>query len=78
MILETCRTVNINGMEFEWGSDEITHEQICMLAQQPEWASVVYSGPKTGDSRRSGITSKGQTLKLEDGMRIDAIVTGNA
>ena len=70
--------ITINGVAHEWTEPEISHEQICELAGQPVYASVVYSGPRNGDMQRSGMTFKGKSIKAEDGLRIDAVVTGSA
>lgn len=71
--------ITINGIEYEWPHDDpLAHEEICRLAGQSECASVVYCGPRNGDSQRSGTTYSGKSIKTEDGMVIDCIVTGNA
>lgn len=71
--------ITINGAEHEWPHDDLlTHERICELAGEPDYASVTYSTPRKGDSQRSGMTFKGESIKSDDGMRIDCVVTGNA
>lgn len=70
--------ITINGVEHEVDGSKISHEQICELAEQPVHASVVYTGPRHGDSMRSGITHAGKSVRLETGMNFDVIVTGDA
>lgn len=68
----------INGVEHEWPHDDpLSHEDICRLAGQPVSASVVYRGPRNGDSQRSGATYAGKSIKPDDGMDITCVVTGN-
>lgn len=70
--------ITINARPHELDGPKLTHEQICALAGQPVHASVVYVGPKHGDSQRSGTTHVGKSIDLEDGMQIDCVVTSNA
>jgi len=71
--------IMINGAQHEWPHDDpLSHEDICRLAGQPTHASVAYYAPRNGDSQRSGTTYVGKTIKTEDGMVIDCVVTGNA
>lgn len=71
--------ITINGQEHEWPhDDELSHEKICELAGQPAHASVIYCGPRKGDSQRSGMTYAGKTIKPDDDMIIDCVVTGSA
>lgn len=69
----------INGERHVWQGETISHEEICALAKQPEYASVTYSWREKGtDNHRSGITSKGRAITVDDGMHIDCVVTGSA
>jgi hypothetical protein len=52
---------------------------VLALAEQPEGASVTYSGPRRGDSQRSGILhAQSQPIVVEDGMVFNAVRTNNA
>ena len=70
--------VNGREHELEEGETTISHERICEIAKQPEYASVAYSWRGDGDMSRSGSTYKGKSVEVAEGMRIDCIVTGNA
>lgn len=70
--------ITVNGDSHAWPKTSITHEEICALAKQPVHASVTYEGPRHGDSRRSGLTHVGKSIKVENGLVIDCVVTGNA
>ena len=71
--------ITINGVDIEWvHADPLSHEKICELAGQPEYASVAYSWKGGGDYSRSGTTYKGKSIKTETGMRISCVVTGSA
>jgi hypothetical protein len=70
--------ITVNGTVHEVDGDTISHEQICALAGKPVHASATYLGPRNGDSERSGITHVGKSVKLEDGMIFNCVVTGNA
>lgn len=72
-------TITVNGVAHEWPhEDQLSHENICEMAGQPDYASVIYRGPRIGDSQRSGITCKGESIKSDDGLIIDCVVTGSA
>jgi hypothetical protein len=72
-------TIKINGVAHQWPhDDQLSHERICELAGQPPHASVTYQGPRDGDSQRSGITHAGKSIKIDDGMIINCVVTGKA
>lgn len=68
----------INGKPHDHDEGAITHEQICELAGEPEYASVTYRGPSQGDNQRSGTTYKGKIVAVDDGMIFNCVVTGNA
>lgn len=71
--------ITINGDAVDWVHDDpLTYEEICRLADQPEYASATYHARLKGDASRSGILSKGQSVRTDDGMRISCLVTGNA
>lgn len=70
--------ITINGTLCTVNAETISHEEICKLAAKPEYASVVYRGPRKGDSQRYGITYKGETIELEEDMRFTCVVTNNA
>lgn len=71
--------ITINGSAVGWVHDDLlTYEEICRLAGQPECASVTYSVKLDGDASRSGILSKGKSVKTASGMHIACVVTGNA
>lgn len=71
--------ITINGAVHEWPHDDrLSYEQVCKLAEQPEGASATYRVKLNGDLTRSGILSKGETIKPDDGMHISCIMTGSA
>ena len=70
--------ITINGDEQDFDGETISHEKICELANRPVHASVTYSGPRHGDSRREGLTYAGKSVQVEDGMIFNCVVTGNA
>ena len=70
--------ITINGEAHDFDGDTISHEQVCELAKEPVYASVMYEGPRHGDMRREGITHVGKTIRVEDGMDFSCVVTGNA
>lgn len=70
--------ITINGKEHDVETPTISHERVCELAGKPVYASLVYVGPRHGDSERSGTTYAGNSIDLEDGMIINCVVTGSA
>lgn len=71
--------ITINGVEHEWPhDDQLSHEKICEMAGKPVHASVTYRGRRKGDSERSGITCSGESIKSDDGLVINCVVTGSA
>lgn len=71
--------ITINGVPVDWVHDDpLTYEKICDLAGKPLHASVAYSVKLDGDASRSGILSKGKSVRTATGMRIDCVVTGSA
>lgn len=73
-------TVNQEPCKLEGIQHSITYERVCELAKiNPDHnPSVVYSVMRRDDSQRQGILSKGSILRLEEGMRIECCITGNA
>lgn len=71
--------ITINGSAVGWvHEDPLTYEEICRMAGQPEHASVTYHVKLDGDASRSGILSRGKSVRTATGMRIDCVVTGSA
>lgn len=71
--------ITVNGAAVGWVHDDpLTYEEICRQAGQPEYASVTYSAKMDGDASRSGILSKGKSVRTVAGMHISCVVTGNA
>ena len=71
--------ININGIAHEVEGDLISYEDVLRLAKIPATgASVTYFARGEGDSYRSGTMYSGKTIKLADGMQIDAVRTNNA
>ena len=71
--------ITINGFAIDWVHDDpLTYEEICRLANEPEYSSCVYSAKLSGDLSRSGILHKGQSVRTCTGMNISCIVTGSA
>jgi len=72
-------SITIIGSAVSWVHDDpLTHEKICELAGQPDYASVTYSVKLAGDASRSGMTYKGKSIKTAKGMVINCVVTGSA
>lgn len=76
--------INVNGRWIDvLDKTEVTYEDILELATGKKGydycLTVVYSGPRHGDMRRSGEMHKGcNPVKLEDGMVFTAMDTSNA
>lgn len=70
--------ITVNGTAHEVEAAVLTYEEVVRLAGERVGASVTYSGPRHGDSRREGIMCRGETVKIEDEMRFNACMTGNA
>jgi hypothetical protein len=68
----------INGKVHNIDAEEISYGEIAKLAEEGEQPSIVYKVRKGKDLYRTGCVSPGNTLKLEDGMIINAIETGKA
>lgn len=68
----------VNCRDHEIEEPRLTYEDVVRLAKQSMGASVMYSGPRRGDMRRSGILAHGESVLVEDGMIFDAVHTGNA
>lgn len=59
----------------------LTYDEIVRLAHNTPRETVYtvcYSGPRKGDSRRSGELCPGQSVDVEPGMVFTAMVTDNA
>jgi alkylated DNA nucleotide flippase Atl1 len=69
--------VSINSVVHEVGS-MLSYEEVAKLAGKPDYASCIYETPRKGDNQRSGILFRGKSVTVEDGMRFDIGVTGNA
>lgn len=66
----------VNGTTHEVESSVLTFEDVIQLADESLFASVTYcraAGPKS-----EGCLSQGQSVAVQEGMIINAIVTGNA
>lgn len=68
----------INGKGHRIEAEEITYEEIARLAEEGNQPSVIYKIRKGKDVYRTGCVMPGKVLKIEDGMMINAIETGNA
>jgi hypothetical protein len=72
----SVKKIFINGNEYCFIQDlSLSYEEICNLAKPPQY-SVTFSRGST--EKPEGILSKGQTVKVVDGMVIDCCYTGNA
>lgn len=67
----------INGKGHNVDAEELSYEEIARLAEERQ-PSIVYKLRKGKDLYRTGCVSLGKTLKIEDGMIINAFETGNA
>ncbi len=70
--------IKINGDPVEWSKPSISHEEICGLAGEPVSATVTYHVKLSGDAERNGITYKGESIRVANGMYITCVRTGNA
>lgn len=71
--------IEVNGQSVDFDGDTIDYEDVLFIAKQRQGASVIYSGPRHGDSQRSGTLYHGKApIKLEPGMIFDCVMTGNA
>ncbi len=71
--------IRVNGQDVQWSASSIDYGAVLSIAKQPAGATVIYSGPRRGDSRRSGtLHAASQPIVVEDGMIFDAVMTGNA
>lgn len=66
----------INGTSFMWNKPTISFEDVIALARQPSYASVIYTRGHLANP--SGTLMSGKTIKVRDGMNIDAVPTGNS
>lgn len=69
-------TITINGKQHVVTTATIDFEEVCRLAGQPEYSTVLYSGGAIG--KPSGVLIKGKWVLLKDGMEFSAVPTGNA
>ncbi len=74
--------VIINGREVVVVGESMTYQDIVSLADsgrsKDALHSIAYSTKRSGDTERSGCIAPGETLVLEEGMVISAMVTDNA
>lgn len=71
--------IEVNGEMVDFDGDTINYEDVLFIAKQRPGASVIYQGPRHGDSQRSGTLCHGKApINLEPGMRFDCVMTGNA
>lgn len=68
----------INGSHVEVTEEVVSYERLVELAGAKGTPSLTYRSPVRGDSRREGTMHTGQMIRLEDGMVISVIHTGNA
>ena len=72
----TETTIYVNGHPHRWEAAKISHENICWLCGEPDYASVTWRATIRGGTI-SGITTKGREIAVYPDMRIDCVVTGN-
>lgn len=71
--------VTVNGVECEVKpSYFMNYDQVVAAAGLHGEPTVVYHFPRQGDVHRDGILHKGQAINVEEGMRFEAVHTGNA
>lgn len=70
--------ITVNGQAVDFDGDTINYEDVLFIAKERMGASCTYSGPRHGDSQRSGTLATGdKPIALEPGMRFNCIMTGN-
>lgn len=68
----------INGEERYTGARSLSYEWVVSLAWMSGHPTVTYSGPRHGDTQRSGTMHPGcADLEIEDGMIFNIAHTGN-
>ena len=71
--------IKVNGRDVSWSGSVIDYGAVLSLAEETPGATVTYSGPRQGDSQRSGILHAGsQPIVVEPGMSFNVVRTGNA
>ncbi len=73
--------ITVNGESVNVApEDQITYDTIAGLAGHPgdQYLSITYHWRGDGDAMRSGILMPGKSVKLDEGMRFNAVHTGNA
>lgn len=72
----------INGTEKEVPGESMSYQELVDIADsgrsKQALHTVVYSTKRSGDTQRSGCIAPGETLRLEEGIRITALVTDGA
>ncbi len=70
----------INGIPYIYPKKTISYDDISMLLYNKVvmGLSIVYRGPKNGDSRREGSLWGDRSVSIEYGMCFAAMYTGNA
>jgi hypothetical protein len=66
-------TIMVNGENRIVSVSRLTYEAACAIARQPEEASVMWAA-----DGRHGILIKGESIPVEEGLRLSVIVTGNS
>lgn len=72
--------IKINGESHTFSNETISYDDVSILAYGKvlPGLSMVYKGPRNGDSCRAGSLWTGKSVIVEDGMRFEAMFTGNA
>lgn len=71
--------ITVNGKTVEWSGSTLDYGVVLSLANERPGASVVYSCPRRGDAQRSGILhAQSPAIAVEDDMKIECVMTGNA
>lgn len=69
----------VNGQEVDFDAPNICYEDVLWIADERSGATVTYTGPRHGDSQRSGILYAGKPpIQVEAGMRFNCAMTNNA
>lgn len=78
--------ITVNGTPRQVSGTDLDYEMVLRLASKSSYfidrdligATVVYHGPRHGDSQRSGTLIPGRSVKPEEGMHFTAVNTGSA
>ena len=70
---ELSSTITINGKQHTVTTATIAFEDICRLAGQPEYSTVMYT--RGYNSKPTGTLLKGKWILVKDGMEFDAVPT---